>query len=324
VIVDRALYVGGRRAKDGASPSDDLARARAEPSGFVWIGLYEPSDEEFAEVREAFGLHPLAVEDAINAHQRPKVERYGDSLFVVLKTASYIDADESVDVGEIMLFIGDGFIVTVRHGEYAPLSGVRRQLEEDAAQLLEHGPVAVLYAVADRVVDGYAAVLAGLDNDIEEIEEQVFTADRANHAERIYRLKREVVGFRRAVTPLPEALEDLRRARFGAEHDLHAYFRDVHDHAVRANDHLLSLDELLNGALNANLAQITVRQNEDMRRISAWVAIAAVPTALAGIYGMNFRNMPELDARYGYFVVLLVMLTICVTLYRLFKRSGWL
>lgn len=324
MIVDRALYVAGQRAADGASPSEDLMRARGEPSGFVWIGLYEPSDEEFAEVREAFGLHPLAVEDAINAHQRPKVERYGDSLFVVLKTASYVDRKEAIDVGEIMLFIGDDFIVTVRHGEYAPLSGVRRQLEDEPTQLLEYGPVAVLYAVADRVVDGYAGVLAGLDNDIEEIEEQVFTADRDNHAERIYRLKREVVGFRKAVTPLPEALEDLRRARFRADHDLHAYFRDVHDHAMRANEHLQSLDELLNGALNANLAQITVRQNEDMRRISAWVAIAAVPTALAGIYGMNFENMPELDTRYGYFVVLAVMLAICVTLFRLFKRSGWL
>ena len=223
-----------------------------------------------------------------------------------------------------MLFLGEDFVVTVRLGAYAPLSAVRRQLEADPEQLLEHGPVAVLYAVADRVVDGYAAVLAGLDNDIEEIEEEVFTSGRDNHAERIYRLKREVVGFRKAVTPLPDALEDLRRLRFRADHHLHAYFRDVHDHAVRANDHLLSLDELLNGALNANLAQISVRQNEDMRRISAWVAIAAVPTALAGIYGMNFSNMPELDTRYGYYVVLAVMLTICTTLYRLFKRSGWL
>jgi len=324
VIVDRALYVAGRRAPDGASPSEDLERAYAEPSGFVWVGLHEPTDEEFAGVREAFGLHPLAVEDAINAHQRPKVERYDESLFVVLKTASYVDRDEAVDVGEIMLFIGDHFIVTVRHGEYTPLGGVRRQLERDPSQLLEHGPVAVLYAVADRVVDGYARVLAGLDNDIEEIEEQVFTADRENHAERIYRLKREVLDFRKAVTRLPEAMDDLRRARFRADHDLHAYFRDVHDHAVRANDHLLSLDELLNDALHANLAQITVRQNEDMRRISAWVAIAVVPTALAGIYGMNFRNMPELDTRYGYYVVLAAMLAICVMLYRLFKRSGWL
>ena len=323
VIVDRALYLDGRRESDGTSASEDLARAVAVESGFVWVGLHEPTDEEFAEVRDAFDLHPLAVEDAIHAHQRPKVETYDDSLFVVLKTASYVDRDEVVEVGEIMLFIGAHFVVTVRHGEYTALSTVRRQLERDP-DLLAQGPGAVLHAVADRVVDGYAAVLAGLDNDIEEIEQAVFTPDRENHAERVYRLKREVLTFRKAVGPLPGALQDLRRSTFNRGHELHEYFRDVHDHAVRATDHIITLDELLNSALNANLAQITIRQNEDMRRISAWVAIAAVPTAIAGIYGMNFANMPELKFRYGYYVVLLVMASACTTLYRLFRRSGWL
>lgn len=323
MIVDRALYVAGRRETDGRTPAEDLARARSIDASFVWVGLHEPTDEEFAEVREAFDLHPLAVEDAVHAHQRPKLERYGDSLFVVLKTASYVDPVEAVDVGEILLFIGHDFVVSVRHGAYTALGSVRERLES-APDLLAQGPAAVLHAVADRVVDDYAAVLAGLDNDIEEIEEQVFTADRDNHAERIYRLKREVLAFRKAVAPLPDALEDLSRTTFHVGHDLYEYFRDIHDHAVRTTDHIVTLDELLNSALSANLAQITIRQNEDMRRISAWVAIAAVPTALAGIYGMNFSNMPELEMRYGYYAVLLVMLLACSTLYRLFRRSGWL
>jgi magnesium transporter len=323
VIVDRALYVEGQREADGDSPREDLARARATSDAFVWVGLHEPTDEEFGEVREAFDLHPLAVEDAIHAHQRPKLERYGDILFVVLKTASYVDRIEAVDVGEIMLFVANDFVVTVRHGEYTSLSRVRQQLELDP-DLLTQGPSAVLHAVADQVVDDYAGVLAGLDNDIEEIEEQVFTDDRENHAKRIYRLKREVLAFRKAVAPLPDALEDLNRVAFRVGHDLHEYFRDVHDHAVRATDHIVTLDELLNSALNANLAQIAIRQNEDMRKISAWVAIAAVPTALAGIYGMNFEHMPELEWRYGYFLVVAIMVTLCTTLYRLFKRSGWL
>lgn len=323
MIVDRALYVDGQREADGCSPGEDLARARSLPSAFVWVGLHEPTDEEFADVREAFELHPLAVEDAVHAHQRPKLERYDDSLFVVLKTVSYIDPTEVIDVGEIMLFIGASFVVTVRHGQFSALGAVREQLES-TPELLSLGPPAILHAVADRVVDDYAGVMSELDNDIEEIEEQVFTADRENHAERIYRLKREVLAFRKAVAPLPDAFEDLGRSTFPPSHDLHEYFRDIHDHAVRATDHIVTLDELLNSALNANLAQITLRQNEDMRRISAWVAIAAVPTALAGIYGMNFANMPELEFRYGYYIVLMVMFSACIMLYRLFRRSGWL
>jgi magnesium transporter len=323
VIVDRALYIDGRRQASGDASDEDLARARAATSAFVWVGLHEPTEAEFAEVGETFRLHPLAVEDAVNAHQRPKVERYGDTLFVVLKTARYLGVDGALDIGEIMLFVGDGFVITVRHGEGTGLSALRRELEQDAG-LLAQGPDAILHAVADRVVDDYEAVLARLDRDIDAVEEQVFASGGENHAERIYRLKREVLGFRRAVAPLPEALEHLGEVRLDVGHDLHAYFRDVHDHAIRVMEHVSTLDDLLGSTLSANLAQIAIRQNEDMRKISAWVAIAVVPTVLAGIYGMNFANMPELEFRYGYFVVLGVMLGLCSTLFSLFKRGGWL
>ncbi len=324
MIVDWAVYEQGERIAERPPLDAVVATVRGRPDAFAWIGLYEPTDEEFDEVREAFGLHPLAVEDAVNAHQRPKLERYGDDVFVVLRTARYLDPMEVVDLGEIMLFIGAGYVVTVRHGEIGALGNVRRRLEDDH-EMLALGPGAVLYAIADLVVDEYAAVTAGLDRDVDEIEDAVFSGQRHDHAERIYKLKREVQDFRRAVRPLAEPLELLAAGRIrGIDAGLAHYFRDVADHVVRVADHVVGLEDLLGSVLNANIAQISLRQNEDMRRISAWVAIAALPTALAAIYGMNFRHMPELEVRWGYPVVLVVMALGCLTLYRAFKRSGWL
>ena len=324
MIVDSAVYEHGKRRAGNLALEEALEAGRATSDGFVWIGLHEPTAEEFAAVTWEFHLHPLAVEDAIHAHQRPKLEAYDETLFVVLKTARYVDAAEIVEIGEVMLFLGDGFVVTVRHGEGSALANLRHHLEADPEQL-RRGPVAVLHAVADRVVDDYATVLAGLDIDIEEIEAQVFSDRRHNHAERIYQLKREVLEFRRAVIPLAGPLAELAsgRARI-ARGDMEEYFRDVHDHLLRVTEHIDGLEALLTSALNANLAQVGVRQNEDMRKISAWVAILAVPTMIAGIYGMNFDHMPELGWEYGYPAALGLMAVLCSGLYVSFRRNGWL
>jgi len=279
--------------------------------------------DELADVAAEFGLHPLAVEDAVHAHQRPKVEVYGDTVFVVLKTATYIDHQEVIELGEIMLFVGAGFVVSVRHGP-GPLGTLRATLEHDPERL-RGGPSAVLHGVIDQIVDGYQRVQIDLDVDIDQIEAQVFSHDGHDHAERIFKLKREVVDFRRSVRPLIPAVDDLRTGAMpGMDTSLADWFRDVHDHLLRVAEHLDGLDSLLDGALAANLAQVGVRQNADMRKISAWVAIAAVPTMIAGIYGMNFDHMPELGTRYGYPGVLAFMAAACVGLYRNFKHRGWL
>ncbi len=292
---------------------------------FIWIGLHEPSQREMDEVAAAFDLHQLAVEDAVRAHQRPKLERYGGgTLFMVLKTLWYVDAHDAVETGEIALFVGDRYVVTVRHGSGADLALTRRDLERHTG-LLGHGPYAVLYSVCDRVVDGYEAVAADLQEDVDEVELSVFSSSRGNDSERIYTLKREVAEFRRAVAPLREPLTLFAQGQVeGMPLEAQAFFRDVADHAVRVHEEVESLDNLLSSAHEAHLARISVQQNDDIRKISAWVAIAAVPTAVAGIYGMNFDYMPELRWRIGYPLVMLVMLAVCVTLFRLFKRSGWL
>jgi magnesium transporter len=324
VIVDYAVYEHGRR-RNG---SPDLAAAQqvaAEPDAFVWIGLHDPDAEEIETVGRAFHLHPLAVEDAIETHQRPKIEIYDDMLFVVLKTARYVDPDEVVEIGEIMIFLGEGYVVTVRHGEGSPLAGVRSALERDSDQLA-HGPSAVLHAIVDCVVDGYGPALEGLDTDVEQVEEQVFTPQAGiNPVERIYKLKREVLHFLRATAPLIEPVTRLAQGHYAQVHpEVRTYFRDVNDHLMRARDQLEGLNDLLSSVLDANLTQISVRQNEDMRKISAWVAIAAVPTMIAGIYGMNFEQMPELSWSLGYPAVLLVMASACSLLYWRFRRAGWL
>jgi magnesium transporter len=323
VIVDCAVYEDGRR-RDGEMPVHAAMEACREPRTFTWIGLYEPTEEEFDSIRREFDLHELAVEDAIHAHERPKIEVFGEMVFVVLKTARYVDPKEVVKLGEILIFLGEDYIITVRHGEASELRGVRSRLERDP-DLLRHGPGAVLHAIVDRVVDDYSPAIAGLGQDIEEVENEVFSDARTNPAERIYKLKREVLAFNRAAGPLVEPVDRLARGYYELIHpEVRAYFRDVNDHLLRAHEQLEGYRDLLTSILEANLAQVTVRQNKDVRTISAIVAILAVPTALAGIYGMNFEHMPELGWTFGYPLVIGVMVVICYTLYRYFKKVGWL
>jgi magnesium transporter len=323
VIVDCAIYEHGVR-RDGKVELGHAYDERHEAGKFVWIGLYEPTEEEFDSLRREFDLHPLAVEDAIHAHQRPKLEVYDDMVFLVLKTARYVDPTEVIQLGEVLVFIGADFIITVRHGEATNLHPVREALDANPGRL-RHGPGAVLHAILDRIIDDYVPAIEGLEHDIEEVEEQLFSGERVNPAERIYRLQREVLSFRKATAPLVEPMERLARGHYELIHpEIRDYFRDVNDHLIRAREQLDAMRDLLSSSLQANLAQVAVRQNEDVRRISAWVAIIAVPTAIAGIYGMNFDQMPELRWELGYPAVLLVMLAFCTMLYRYFKRVGWL
>jgi len=322
--VDCALYHHGVREEAGGDLHDALTQARAQGASFIWIGLHDPTVDELAHVAEEFGLHPLAVEDAVKAHQRPKVEEFEDSVFVVLKTVRYDEPTQQIELGDVMLFLGDSFVVTVRHGPARALTDVRRRLEMNRT-LLDCGPYSVLYAVCDAVVDDYSEISFAVEEDIEEVEERVFSPVRTNDAARIYNLKREIIEFRRAVRPLIEPMERLAGGAVDRVHEhLRPYFRDIADHAVRVSDQVDGFDDLLTSVLSANLAQVGVQQNSDMRRISAWVAIVAVPTMIAGIYGMNFRYMPELDWRFGYPLSLAVMLVVSVGLYRAFRRSGWL
>ncbi|GHE01984.1 magnesium transport protein CorA [Streptomyces alanosinicus] len=331
VIVDCAVYRHGHRTEGPEDLSDALAEARAA-GGFVWIGLYEPSEREFDLVTQEFVLHPLAVEDALNAHQRPKLEVYDDSLFMVLKPVLY-DADhDTVSSGEIMVFIGDSFVVTVRHREHSPLAAVRHRLEEEP-EMLDKGPTAVLYAISDAVVDHYLEVATELQNDLEELEAEVFRPEGGGSrhtASRIYGFKRQILEFRRATGPLVLPLTRLAGSGpFGGTipfvHDkARPFFRDVGDHLLRVNESVEALDRLVSDVLAAHLAQMSVRQNDDMRKISAWAAMAAVPTMIAGIYGMNFDHMPELHWLWSYPAVILLMAALEVLLYQLFKRRGWL
>ncbi|MFE6837709.1 magnesium and cobalt transport protein CorA [Streptomyces sp. NPDC057705] len=327
VIVDCAIYRDGRRTEGPGDLSDALDEARATGDAFLWIGMYEPTAKEFDHVSREFGLHKLAVEDALTAHQRPKLEVYDDSLFVVLKPVLYDEGTDTVTAGELMVFIGDSFVVTVRHGEGAPLAAVRHRLEQEP-DVLRHGPTAVLYAVSDAVVDHYIEVAAELQVDLEELEAEVFSpnpADAKNTAARIYGFKRQVLEFRRATNPL---LQPMERLAFGDVPFVHEhaqpFFRDVADHLTKASEYIEGLDRLLSDALSAHLAQTGLRQNDDMRKISAWAAMAAVPTMVAGIYGMNFDHMPELRQAWGYPAVVALMVGACLGLHRMFKRRGWL
>ena len=323
MFVDCAVYEQGRRRQGDFELHDALEQCHGD-SSFAWIGLHEPTEDEFDSVRREFQLHELAVEDAINAHQRPKLEVYGDSLFLVLKPARYIDGEKVIDFGEILVFVGDGFIITVRHGETTALHEVRENVER-SPELLKHGPGAVLHAIVDRVVDDYAPAIECLRVDIEEVETDVFSPERGSSAQRIYLLKREVLEFARATAPLVEPVNRLARGGYAQVHgEVHAYFRDVSDHLVRVDEQLEAFSDLLTSVLTANLSQVTVQQNEDVRKISAAVALIAVPTMIAGVYGMNFEHMPELGWQYGYPLVVGLMLAVCFTLYRYFKRAGWL
>jgi magnesium transporter len=326
VIVDCALYSKGSRVPldDGADIAAAYKSANENEDDFVWVGLFEPTEEEMSKVADTFDLHPLAVEDAVTAHQRPKLERYREAIFMVLKTIWYVDAEDAVETGEIAVFVGSNYVVTVRHGEGADLAVTRRELEQHT-EVLGHGPYAVLYSVCDRVVDAYEAVAADLETDVDEIELSVFSDNRSKDSQRIYTLKREVAEFRRAVAPLREPLTRFAQCQVsGMPQAAGAFFRDVNDHALRVYEQIENLDLLLSSAHDAHMAQISVQQNDDMRKISAWVAMAAVPTMIAGIYGMNFEHMPELGWTYGYPLAVFVMLVICGGLFRLFKKSGWL
>lgn len=326
MIVDVAAYRDGARVPGVATVHDALAQC-GSGDGFLWLGLYEPSRTEFEDAVHALALHELAVEDAIKAHQRPKLEVYGDSVFVVLRTARYVGETETVDFGEILLFVGPRFVVAVRHGEASELASVRRRLEA-RPDLLRHGPPAVVYAIVDRVVDDYFPVLDGIEDDIEEVEALVFSHAAANPVERIYKLKREVIELHRVAAPLlgplEQVLDPARAERLGVPDDLAPYYRDVHDHLVRVTERINAARELLTGILEANLTQVSVRQNEDMRRISAWAAIGVVATLLTGIYGMNFADMPFLRHRLGFWGTLVLILTVSMLLHRYFRRRGWL
>ena len=319
MIIDLAVYEGGHRADVSL---EEAQAASARDDAFVWISLYEPTRDELDSVGREFELHELAVEDAVKAHQRPKLERYGDVTLLVLKTARYLEPDE-IEFGEILLFIATSFVISVRHGEAVPTPSIRAKLES-RPEFLRCGPMAVVYAVIDEVVDAYAPVMDALDRDIDEVEEEVFGGDRGNPAQRIYELKREAIDFARAVTPLVEPVQRMTTGTTRVPDELETYFRDVLDHLIRLSQHVEASRDILTSVLQANLAQVGVRQNEDMRKISAWVAIIAVPTAIAGIYGMNFEHMPELKWELGYPLVVAVMLVICVSLWRYFKRVGWL
>jgi magnesium transporter len=333
MIVDCAVYKDGRRVERHGDYANALQEARSQGDAFVWIGLHEATRDEFDRVSAEFGLHPLAVEDAMKAHQRPKLEVYDDSLFVVLKPVHYEPHSDRVSSGEVMLFLGDSFVVTVRHGESEPLKAVRRRLEKDP-EFLSHGPTSVLYAVSDATVDHYLEVAGELQTDLEELEADVFSPDGGGSrdtASRIYTFKRQILEFRRATGPL--ALPMARLSGVGpwgtqavafVSADARPFFRDVNDHLTRVNEGVDGLDRLVSDILSAHLAQMGVRQNDDMRKISAWAAMAAVPTLIAGIYGMNFDDMPELHKAWGYPAVLTVMVVLEVFLYRQFKRRGWM
>ncbi|MEV5707113.1 magnesium/cobalt transporter CorA [Actinoallomurus sp. NPDC052274] len=323
MIVDCAIYRKGERETVDGDLSDALDVAREDGDAFMWIGLHEPTREEFDLVADELCLHPLAIEDAVKAHQRPKLERYGDTLFVVVKTLRYIDETSDIEVGEIMLFVGADFVITVRHGQGSPLKEVRRRLEGDH-RLMGHGPSAVLYTVLDEVVDRYEAIAHEVETDIIELERAVFSPGRSMVTEDIYDLKREVLEFRGAEDPLIPVLQDIVKGRVEVAPGTLEYFRDVLDHLLRVDERVDSHSELLTNVLNAHLAQVGMQQNEDMRKISAWAAILAVPTMVTGVYGMNFTHMPELKQWWGYPAALLLILGICLGLYRWFRKSGWL
>jgi magnesium transporter len=322
VIVDCAVYEEGRR-REGRLPLEDAHEAAQGDGAFVWIGLFEPSVEEFEAVRREFDLHELAVEDAIKATQRPKLEVYGDMLFVVLKTTRWNAEQSTIEFGEILAFVGDEFLITVRHGETG-LHDVRLRLEK-RPDLLVQGPAAALYAIVDKVVDDYSPVLDLLDAEIRDAEAAVFSPSGDSQVQRIYEIKREVLKLDGAIGPLIDPLGDLATGRYEQiPGELRTYFRDVYDHIQRLASHVASYRELLTNVLAANLTQVSIRQNEDVRKISAWAAIIAVPTLITGVYGMNFEHMPELTWRFGYPAALALMAAVCLTLYRYFHKVGWL
>ncbi len=327
MIVNQAIYRDGQRV---AEPDDlaGMAEAARVEGGIAWIGLYRPTFEEFAEVTQQFGLHELAVEDAVHAHQRSKLERYGDTVFLVLRPARYLEDTETVEFGEVHVFAGPHFVVTVRHSETPDLAEVRKGLEA-RPDLLRRGPVAILHAIVDRVVNDYAPVIAGLENDIDEIEDDVFDGT-ADASRRVYQLSREVIDFQRATTPLIPILERLMADPSVGEEE-GRYVRDVLDHALRLQEQVDGFRQLLQSILSVNLTletkalgEAAIRQNEEIKKISAWAAILFAPSVIGTVYGMNFRHMPELHWRFGYLYALGLMVAVSAALYLVFKRRSWI
>ncbi|WP_436493954.1 magnesium and cobalt transport protein CorA [Actinokineospora sp. HUAS TT18] len=329
-VVDCAVYIDGERLPGRWSHTDAVAEVRSRNEGFVWIGLHEPDAVQIQGVAETFGLHELAVEDAVHAHQRPKLDRYEDNLFVVLKTVRYVEhespttANEIVETGEIMAFLGKDYIVTVRHGKHSGLHELRERLERSPERLAA-GPAAVLHGISDLIVDSYLAVTEAFETDIDLIEKAVFAPRSPISAEQMYLVKREILELRRAVMPLANPL---RRLAEGCSplipDDVRSYFRDVDDHLTTVSERVTAFDELLTTLLDATLAKLTLQQNSDMRKITSWAAIIAVPTMVVGVYGMNFDFMPELKWRFGYPLVMLVIFFACLVLYRIFRKNRWL
>ncbi|GAA3358046.1 magnesium and cobalt transport protein CorA [Streptomyces antimycoticus] len=337
-VVDAAVYRDGRRVGTPDTLAATYRRLREETGAMAWIGLYRPSEAELLSLAEEFDLHKLAIEDALEAHQRPKLERYGETLFVVLRAARYLDAPEEVDFGELHVFVGPDFVITVRHGAAPDLSVVRARMES-TPELLALGPEAVLYAILDAVVDGYAPVVAGVQNDIDEIETEVFRGD-PEVSRRIYELSREMVEFQRATRPLVGMLHGLMAGfdKYGTDEELQRYLRDVADHVTHTSERVDGFRSALTDILAVNatlvtqqqnaemraLAEAGFEQNEEVKKISAWAAILFAPTLVGTIYGMNFTHMPELDWVWGYPFAIVLMAVVCVSLYVIFKRRGWL
>jgi magnesium transporter len=324
LIIDCAQYRDGVRQHAAKLDIEEAAALAREPGSFVWVGAHHPSDEELDQIARAFELPELAVEDSGHEHQRPKLEEYEESFFLVIKTARYDEAEERVHFGEVDLFVAEDYVISIRHGEAANLGPARERLEGDHDVLLAYGAPAVAWAILDEIVDNYEPVVMGIEDDIEEVEQDVFSGGRQS-TQRIYFLKREVIEFHRAVAPLLGPLEYLEQGAFPEVKDqLRPFFRDVADHARRMDDMVMAQRELLTSILEANLALISVHQNEVVQAISAWAAILAVPTFLAGIWGMNFHHMPELRPTWGYPMALGIILLSVVVLHRFFKRIGWL
>lgn len=334
VLVDCGVYADGERIPGEFTPAGARAKVREiEASGreaFVWVGLHEPGEAQMQGVAATFQLHPLSVEDAVQAHQRPKLERYDDTLFLALKTVNYIPHEsallprEIVETGEIMIFVGKNFVVTVRHGEHSGLAQVRKRMDTDPEQM-RLGPFAVMHAIADYVVDRYVEVTNLMESDIDVIEETAFAPGTRTDVEPIYQIKREVVELRRAVAPLSVPFERMQTDyRDLISKEVRRYLRDVADHQTRAAEQIAGYDELLSSLVQAALARVGMQQNTDMRKMSAWAGIIAVPTMIAGIYGMNFDRMPILHWAFGYPAVVVGMGVISAVLYRAFRRNGWL
>jgi len=337
-VVDSAVYRDGDRIASPGTLTETYRVLREQPESMAWIGLYRPDQRELVSLAEEFGLHELAVEDAIVAHQRPKLERYGDTLFVVLRAARYLDEAEQVEFGEVHVFVGPGFVVTVRHSEAQDLAAVRRRLESNP-DLLRLGPEAVLYAILDKVVDGYGPVVAGLANDIDEIETEVFSG-APEVSRRIYELSREVIEFERATRPMAAMLRGLRAgfAKYRTDEELQRYLRDVEDHLTQVIEQVAGFRLLLRDILTVNATLVAQKQNEEMKslseasnaqneevkKISAWAAILFAPTLIGTIYGMNFDHMPELHWALGYPFALLLMVLVSAVLYAVFRHRRWI